>query len=116
MGNIWLKIKIWTKVLLVALALGYVIGFAAKNSEREATIWYFPYSALVKTSVLNLVLFAFLSGIVVTILARTTFRTISQIRELRGRQATEKREREIEELKAKAGMLRPKPDGDLSAT
>ena len=114
MANLWLKIKIWTKVLLVMLALAYVGTFAVANSEKQATFWYFPWTPTVTTSVLKLVLFAFLSGVAVAVLARTTFRTVSQIRELKARQLTERREKELEEIKAKAGMLRPKRDPDLA--
>ena len=112
MGNLWLKFKIWTKVLLVVLALAYVISFAVANSENQATFWYFVRTPTVTTSVLKLVLVAFLSGVAVAILARTTFRTVSQIRELKARQSAERREKEIEEIKAKAGMLRAKPEPD----
>lgn len=115
MANLWLKIKIWTKVLLVVLAVAYVVTFAVSNSEKPATFWYFVNIPTVTTSVLKLVLIAFVSGVAVAVLARTTFRTIGQIRELKERQATERRERELEDLKAKAGMLRPKPKPDAAA-
>ncbi len=114
MGNLWLKVKIWTKVLLVLLALAYVITFAVSNSESQATFWYFVRTPPITTSVLKLVLIAFVSGVAVAVLARTTFRTVSQIRELKARQLTERREKELEEIKAKAGMLRPKRDPDLA--
>lgn len=114
MANLWLKIRIWTKVVAAVLVLGYVIAFAVKNSEPQATVtfWYFFYVEPVTTSVLKLVLFAFASGAGVAVLSRAAFRTVGQVRELTARQAAERREREIEELKTKAGMLRAKPDPD----
>ena len=112
MGNLWLKFKIWSKVLLVVLALAYVIAFAVANSESQATFWYFVRTPPITTSVLKLVLIAFLSGVAVAVLARTTVRTVGQIRELKARQSAERREKEIEELKTKAGMLRAKPGPD----
>ena len=113
MGNFWLKLKIWTKVIAIALAAVYLTFFTINNSERPAQFWFFFGAGReVTTSVLKLVLIAFISGVIVTILIRTTFRTIGQIRELKQRQATEKREREFEELKDKAGMLRSKSRGE----
>jgi flagellar biosynthesis/type III secretory pathway M-ring protein FliF/YscJ len=109
MGNFWLKLKIWTKLILV-LSWSFTWCFLPRRTRRRR-----PSSGSssattrrAKVPVLQLVLIAFASGVVVTILARTTLRTISQIKELKTRQAAEKRDREIEELKAKAGMLRPK--------
>lgn len=119
MSNLWLKIKIWTKVTLVTLALVYIIAFAVKNSEPQAkaTFWYFfdtpmLHTQVLETSSFKLVAAAFASGVLVTLLARTTFRTITQVRELKARQAAEAKEREYAELKAKAGTLREKPEAD----
>jgi hypothetical protein len=52
--------------------------------------------------------------VVGTILTRTTFRTLRQIREMQERGRTEKMHRELQGMKAKAGMLRPKPDGSTA--
>ena len=113
MADFWLKLKIWTKVVAVTLAVIYLTFFAINNSEKPATLWFFFGGGReVSTSVLKLVLIAFLSGVIVTILIRTTFRTIAQIRELKQRQAAEKREQEFEQLKEKAGMLQTKGKGD----
>ena len=109
MGNFWLKLKIWTKLILVLLVVIYVVMFAVKNAGPTATLWLFIGDDPPRqVPVLQLVLIAFASGVVVTILARTTLRTINQIKDLKARQAAEKRDREIEELKSKAGMLRPR--------
>lgn len=115
MNNFWLKLKIWTKLIVVVAVVIYITLFVVNNNgpQSQATIWlFFGSGSAVTTSVLQLVLGTFLLGVVVTILARTTFRTIGQIKELKARQATEKKEKEIEELKARAGMLRIKPATD----
>lgn len=113
MADFWLKLKIWSKVIAVTLAVVYVTFFAINNSEKPATLWFFFGAGReVSTSVLKLVLVAFASGIVVTILLRTTYRTIAQIRELKERQATEKREKEFVELKERAGMLKTKESSE----
>lgn len=117
MADLWLKLKIWTKVTVVALAVVYLTFFAINNSEKPATLWFFFGAGReVSTSVLKLVLIAFLSGVIVTILIRTTFRTIAQIRELKQRQAVEKREQEFEQLKEKAGMLQTRPRSDVATS
>ena len=109
MGNFWLKLKIWTKVIVASAALIYAILFMVFNSENQATLWFFFGSGKqVTTSVLKLVLIAFASGALFVVLVRTTFKTLGQMKELKARKATEKREKEFAELKSKAGMLRPR--------
>jgi uncharacterized integral membrane protein len=104
MSNLWLKIKIWTKISAAALIALYVLIFVIKNYDQPATFWYWfrdPY----RGSLLLLVLFAFLIGGLVTLLATTTFRTIRQIRELRARSRAAKLQADVNDMKAKAAML-----------
>src|SRR4051812_2878914 len=124
MGNLWLKIKVWTKVILFALVLIYVTLFIINNSENQAKLWiWIGRGKEVNTSVLKLVAIAFFIGILVAVLTRTTLRTIRQIQDLRGRQAAERRERELgrrdkklSEIESKASMLRARPAGSADAT
>ena len=85
MGNLWLKVKVWTKVIVFALVLIYVTLFVINNSEREAKLWFWFGSNgnEVQTTILKLVLVTFLLGVLVTVLVRTTFRTIRQFREIK---------------------------------
>jgi uncharacterized integral membrane protein len=109
MGNLWLKIKVWTKIAVFAIVFLYIIIFVAKNSERQVKPWFwFNYEP--ETTVLPLVLWAFGTGVVGTILVRTTFRTLRQFRDMQERGRTEKMHRELQDMKNKAGMLRPKPN------
>lgn len=101
----WLKIKVWTKVVLFAVVLLYALLFIAKNSERPVNPWFW-FGREPQTSVLILGVSAFLTGVVVTILLRTTFKTIRQIRELQTRSRSDKLQREVELMKTKAAMLR----------
>jgi len=118
MGNLWLKIKVWTKVIAFALVLIYVVLFIINNSENQATLWFwFGRGKEVTTSVLKLVAITFFIGVLVAVLTRTTLRTIRQIQDLRGRQAAERRERELErqdrklsDMETKASMLRSRPE------
>jgi uncharacterized integral membrane protein len=108
MGNLWLKIKVWTKVTFAGVLAIYLLIFILKNGDRKADFWFWfghEYSG----SLLSLVFFAFLIGGLVAILATTTFRTIRQIRELRARNRSQALERELADMKTKAAMLKTKP-------
>lgn len=110
MGNVWLKIKVWTKIAVFAFLFLYVIIFVAKNSGQKVKVWYW-INHEPETTVLPLVLWAFGTGVVGTILVRTTFKTLRQFRDMQERGRTEKMHREMQDMKAKAGMLRPRSDG-----
>lgn len=111
MGNMWLKIKIWTKGILVGLLVLYVLAFMLKNTGQPAVKLWFWFNTQLTISPLLLVVTTFLIGIVFTILARTTFTTIRQVRELRQRSRTDKLEREVADMKTKAAMLQTRPAG-----
>lgn len=108
MNNLWLRIWVGIKVTLFAVLFLYVIVFVAKNSEKQVTPWFW-YKTEPQTSVLLLVLYAFLAGILATILVRTTFVTVRQIRDLRERQRAERLEKQMRDMQTKAAMLRTKP-------
>jgi hypothetical protein len=109
MTNAFLKVKVWTKVILFALVLVYLTFFMVENSENKATLWvWFGRERPLETSVLKLVLVAFLAGVIGTLLVRTLLRTLRQIREVRDRNRTERIERELVDMKTKASMLRPR--------
>jgi len=109
MGNVWLKIKIWSKISFVALVLIYLLIFVAKNSTETVKFWFWINRAPAETSVLLFALYAVLTGVVFTVLVSTSVRTFRQVRELRGKSRTDRLERDIAEMRTKAGMLRPKP-------
>ena len=108
MQNLWLKIKIWTKVTVAALIALYVLIFVLKNGDRKADFWFW-FGREYSGSLLSLVGFAFLIGGLVAVLATTTFRTIRQIRELRAKSRTAKLEAEVRDMKTKAAMLQTRP-------
>jgi uncharacterized integral membrane protein len=108
MSNFWLKIKVWTKLTLFILILLYLLIFAAKNSSQHVEFWYW-YHGVWLTSLLYFSFFTFLAGILVTILARTIFKTIAQFRQLRQLAAQERRDHEIRDLQAKTASLPPHP-------
>ena len=80
MGDLWLRIKVWTKVALFALLFVYVITFIFKNIEPRIILWVW-YNRQIDLSVLLLALVAFVIGVLGTILSRTTFKTLRQVRQ-----------------------------------
>jgi uncharacterized integral membrane protein len=111
MGNLWLKIKVWTKVTLFGLLILYALVFIVENSG-VVEVWVWP-NHTPKTSILLLVLYAFATGIVLTILVRTTLKTLRQIRDLKSRSRTDRLERDMADMKMKAAMLREKTAASL---
>jgi uncharacterized integral membrane protein len=118
MGNLWLKIKVWTKGILGLLVLLYALFFAYNNSD-PTTVWLWfghqpTYSKLVLLAI------AFFAGVICTILVRTTMRTLRQIRELQSKSRTDRIERELADMKQKASRLQTKPiassSTDISAS
>ena len=101
----WLKIKVWTKVVLFSLVFLYALIFIWMNGDRTAKFWYWPRHEP-ELPVLFLTLGAFLAGVIVTILLRTTFKTMRQVRELQARSRADRLHREVEAMKSKAAMLR----------
>ena len=102
----WLKIKVWTKAIIGGLLLLYAMVFLLKNSDETARIWYWPFKEKYQIALLFLVFFVFTAGVLGTILVRTTFKTMWQIRELQRRSRSQKLEREVAEMKTKASMLK----------
>ena len=110
MQNLWLKIKVWTKVTIAAVIVLYVLIFVFQNSGKPVKFWFW-FNREYEGSLLSLVFFAFLIGGLVAILATTTIRTIRQIRELRARSRSERLEQEVADMKAKAARLQTRPIG-----
>jgi len=109
MNNLWLKIKVWSKIVIAAFIVIYLVTFVAKNSAATAEVWFFFFKAPFTVPLLYLIFFVFVAGVVGTILVRTTFKTLTQVRELRTRSRQEKLEREMADMKAKAARLQTRP-------
>src|SRR4051794_31896827 len=113
MGNLWLKIKVWTKAAIALLVILYALFFAYNNSD-PTTVWlWFGHSPTY--SKLVLLAIAFFAGVACTILVRTTLRTLRQIRELRSKTRTDRIERELADMKQKASRLQTKPSASQTA-
>ena len=115
MGSLWLKFKVWTKLLLFALLSVYVLTFIWKNIGPKVDLWVWYFTPSINMSVLLLALVSFLIGVLGTVLSRTTIKTFRQIRQIQERSRTERMQREVEEMKAKAAMLRARPNASAGA-
>ena len=108
MNNLWLKIRIWAKVIALTFVTIYLLTFIFKNSDEPAKFWYWFWKPDVETSILYFTLFVFGAGVLTTILVRMMFKTLRQVREMRNKARTERLEREVADMKAKAAMLQTK--------
>jgi uncharacterized membrane protein YciS (DUF1049 family) len=107
MSSMWLKIKIWTKVVIFALVALYLLLFFLNNYSKQVTFWYW-FNREPNQSVLLLVALSFVLGVIVAILVRMMFKTVHQVREMRNKARTDRLEREVADMKAKAAMLQTK--------
>lgn len=108
MSNLWLRIKIWFKVALVAAVFIYIILFTAQNASQKVQFWYW-FGHQPETNLLFLVLCSFVAGVVVSLLVRTTLLTVRQISELQQRARVQRMDRQIADIHSKAAMLQTKP-------
>jgi len=104
MNNLWLKIKLWTKIAICAFVAIYLLVFVVKNNGYKVDFWFW-YNRQVNETVLLLVSAAFLTGILVAVLVRMMFHTARQVSVMRNTARTEKLEREVADMKTKAAML-----------
>ena len=101
MSDLWIKIKFWLKTTLISLIVIYVLLFVFKNSGHDVKFWWFPLQDSIQTSVLYLSASAFIAGILVAVLVKTTLTTIKQFRLLKMAKA----QRELAEMQSKAAKL-----------
>ncbi len=103
MGNLWLKIKVWTKTTIAVLMLIYGLIFVYKNMGSDKTVeFWFWFNSTYRGQLLMLMLVTFLAGGLTYFIVRTLLTTIKQLRELRKR----KFERDAAEMMKKAAMLK----------
>ncbi|HXE51550.1 MAG TPA: hypothetical protein VN541_00960 [Tepidisphaeraceae bacterium] len=108
MSNFWLKVKIWTKMLLLAAVFVYIILFTYKNAQQRVQFWYW-FNHRPDTTLLLLVVCAFFAGAIGALLLRASFRTIRQVQDLQERTRAQRLDREVADMKTKAAMLQTRP-------
>ena len=111
MNNLWLKIRVWTKVVVFVALLSYALFFVI-NNNRPTMLWVWFFRDPLNTSLLLVVIVSFGFGVLGTILVRTTIKTVRQIRDLRQRTRTDRLERELAHQRVRASMLRARPEGE----
>jgi uncharacterized integral membrane protein len=109
MGNFWLKLKIWTKTTFFAVALLYLLLFIYNNSGGPAVGFWWWFGHEEQHGKLIFALTAFLAGVILTILVRTTFATLRQVRDLQSRTRNQRLEQDVQDMKEKAARLQTKP-------
>lgn len=110
MENLWLKIKIWTKIILFSIVVIYLALFIFKNADQELTIWVWPYPYKeFRTTALQLIPAMLLAGVFGTLVIRMAFRAFKQIGELKKRNAAARMQKDMADIRAKAAMLQTKP-------
>jgi uncharacterized integral membrane protein len=111
MNTLWLKIKVWTKIVVTFLVILFVLLFIFTN--RNATVEPALNLVVVKfehAGILTVLLITAAVSIFGWWLFRTIFRTIRQLGELRRRSALDKLQRAEADRTAKASMLKTRPD------
>jgi hypothetical protein len=111
MSHLWLKIKVWTKIILVTLVTIYILLFIINNSDYPATLWLFIKKEHT-TSVLWLTMISFIAGAATTLLAKTLISTVSQLKQIKAQKAHEDLKKSVADMQAKAAMLQTKPDAE----
>lgn len=99
-----LKIRIWSKIIVLVLLVVYMLLFLFKNSQ-PVNLWLFFGVEIERINVILALLGAFVLGSLTTIAVRMVYRTIAQIRQSQERGRTERLEREIADMRTKAGSL-----------
>ncbi|MEA2711278.1 MAG: lipopolysaccharide assembly protein [Phycisphaerales bacterium] len=108
MGNLWLKIKVFTKIAIFAVLSIAALVLVIQNINKPVKIWLWnEYD----TTLLKVLFFTALVSVIFTILVGTAFRTVRQISEIRARSRSQRLEEEIRDMKQKASMLQTKPPG-----
>jgi uncharacterized integral membrane protein len=99
MSDLWLKIKLWTKVIVTSAVALYFLIFLGQNHGHPVDVWFW-FSDVFHTSVLRLIFYVFVGGIVTAFMTQTTVKTLYQFRTLRAKAATARAEQQLADLKA----------------
>ena len=105
----WEKIKLWTRVILFGALAIYLLIVIAMNWELKVegtlSLVFVKYE---KPRVLVVLLVTAVLSIFGWWLIRTIFKTVRQFRTMRERNRTARLERDVADMRAKAGMLQQK--------
>jgi hypothetical protein len=108
MGNLWLKVKVGTKIAIFAILSIATLVFVIQNVNKPITIWLWNDY---QTTLLKVLFFTVLISVIFTILIGTGLRTVRQIKEIRARNRAQALEDEVRDMKTKAAMLQTRQPG-----
>ena len=104
-----LKIRIWTKVIALAVAGLYTLVFLLQNTGEQVELWLF-FGVAPTMSLLVAMLSSFLLGALLTLLVRMVIKTVRQMQKARERGRTQRLENEIRDMRTKASTLQTRGD------
>jgi uncharacterized membrane protein YciS (DUF1049 family) len=102
-SNTLLKIRVYTKIVLLSLVAIYSLAFILVNTGQTVDLWLFPFVTIQGMNTILALLAAFILGVIVTLLLRTALATWKQLRLSRDRDRTDRLEHEIQEMKLRGG-------------
>jgi uncharacterized membrane protein YraQ (UPF0718 family) len=115
MVTLWDKIKLWTKITIFSAATIYLLLLILNNKDQTATIWIW-FGNAPTVSLLKLIPSLLLAGVIGTLLVRMAYGTIRQLRQYQKHANDVQMRKDLEDLKAKAGMLQTKPTATATTT
>lgn len=105
----WEKIKLWTRAIVFGVLALYVLIVLAVNWElRLDGTLQLMFVQFVKPRVLSVLLVTAVVSLIGWWLLRAVIKTVRQLQAVRERSRTAKLEKEVAEMRAKAGMLQKK--------
>src|SRR5437868_2425254 len=82
MRDLWLKIKVWSKITFLSLLVIYALVFVIENSRTSVDFWYW-YNSQLHSSLFLFTFLTFAAGVMATLLFGMVRRTFAQLKELR---------------------------------
>ena len=82
MRDLWLKIKVWSKIIFLSFLVIYALVFVIENSGQRVDFWYW-YNSRLQSSLFLFALFTFAAGVMATLLFTMVKRTFAQVQQLR---------------------------------
>ena len=117
MANFWIKTKFWTRVVVFGVCALYVLIVLAVNwNVRVMGRVSLLFTEFDQPRVLVVVLFTALASLVGFWLIRTIFKALRQWRAIQEKSRTARLERDMADMKAKAGMLQTRDAATTAAT
>ena len=104
-SSLLLKVRIWTKIVLLVLLLVYLLLFVVKNGGQYIDLWLAPWTVVEQINIFVALIVAFLLGSLLTLLLKTILNTVTQIRRSRARGREQRLEREIGDMKTKTAQM-----------